>query len=77
MGVDSLLNFQRFQVISIYLCYADITVLVTVTLKNVLESSVGPQALFFQNSLAVLGPLRLHINFNVSLSVSKDSLGFS
>lgn len=74
---DSFLNFQCFQVINIYLCYADITVLVTVTLKNVLESSVGPQALFFQNFLAVLGPLRLHINFNVSLSVSKDLLGFS
>lgn len=69
--------FNVFQVINIYLCYADITVLVTVTLKNVLESSVGPQALFFQNFLAVLGPLRLHINFNVSLSVSKDLLGFS
>lgn len=70
--------FIVFQVINIYLCYADITVLVTVTLKNVLESrSVGPQALFFQNFLAVLGPLHLHINFNVGLSVSKDLLGFS
>lgn len=70
--------FSVFQVINLYLCYANITVLVTVTLNNVLKSkSVGPQALFFQNFLAVLGPLHLHINFNVSLSVSKDLLGFS
>lgn len=70
--------FNVFQVINMYLYYADITVLVTIILKNVLKSrSVGPQALFLQNFLAILGPLYLHINFNVNLSVTKDLLGFS